>query len=238
MNTATTPHTPLETLLLFRAIAQHGLDERDFVRIAESLQGNKLLKNAPTYDARRLSPETLRDLFLRLLREELRVETEATPGPDGALSPTSKKRRLQSPPLLTLRDAPQHLEKIEAAHLKSHNAYIQQAVGEIRGFERDYDSLLREMAELEKVGARETESEQKPQSPNGVHAPGKHETGPANGVGPSLGTSPRPPQIPIPHATPQHALRNLQPLLPQPAQQPAQQQEVRNGPLPSQHAAP
>ncbi|KAK4152587.1 hypothetical protein C8A00DRAFT_44341 [Chaetomidium leptoderma] len=234
MNTSTTPHTPLETLLLFRGIAQSGLEDDDFAHISEALQSNGLVKNTPTYDARRLSPETLRDLFLRLLREELRSETEDTPGPDGALSPASKKRRLQSPPLLTLGDARQHVEKIEAAHIRLHSAYLQHAIDEIRQSEQQYDLLQRDIDELEKSGVHEPDSELKPQSSNGLQdAAGKHDTGPANGVGPSLGTSPRPPQIPMPHSAPQHPPRTLQPLLPHPVPR----QDARNGPLPPQQPA-
>lgn len=236
MNTSTTPHTPhtpLETLLLFRGIAQYGLEEHTFVPISEALQRNALVKRAPTYDARRLSPDVLRELFLRLVREELRAASEDTPGPDGALSPASKKRRLQSPALLTLKDARQHVEKIEAARVKLHDAYLREAVDEIRQLESRFDSLLGEINELEKLGVRDSEIESKPQSPHAAQVAGKHEAGPANGVGPSLGASPRPPQIPPPHPVPQHPLRTLQPLLPQPAQQ----QDVRNGPSPSQPAA-
>ncbi|KAG7294545.1 hypothetical protein NEMBOFW57_004620 [Staphylotrichum longicolle] len=231
MNTSTTPHTPLETLLLFRGVAQHGLDDADFARISEALQRNGLVKAAPTYDARRLHPDTLRDLFLRLVREELRTESQDTPGPDGALSPASKKRRLQSPPLLTLSDARQHVEKIEAAHLKLHDAYLRHAVAEIRQFERQYEFLAREIEELEKSGVRdpETEPKLKPQSSNGAQeAAGKLEAGPANGVGPSAGASPKPSQTPTPRPVPNAArpLQPLQPLMPHAAAQ----QDARNGP--------
>ncbi|KAK4121868.1 hypothetical protein N657DRAFT_622312 [Parathielavia appendiculata] len=232
MNTPATQHTPLEILLLFRGIAQLGLQDDNFVRISETLQNNRLVKNGPAYDPRRLKPDALRELFLRLLREEIRTESDDTPGPDGALSPASKRRRLQSPPLLTLKDALQHFDKIEAAHAKLHNAYLRQAVHEIRQLERQYDVLLGEIGELERLGEREPQSEPKPQGPNGVpDVAGKHGVGPANTVGPSPGTSSRPPQIPVP---PQHTLRALQPLLPHPGQR----QEVMNGPSPTQLASP
>ncbi|KAK4038164.1 hypothetical protein C8A01DRAFT_17735, partial [Parachaetomium inaequale] len=232
MNTSTTPHTPLETVLLFRGIAQYGLDEHDFARIAEALQSNRLVKNSPTYDARRLSPETLRALFLRLVRDELRTEGNTPSDNDGALSPASKKRRLQSPPPVTLNDVRQNAEKIETAHTKALHAYVLQATHEIRQFEQHYAQLQKEIRELEKLGVREPDGEPKPQSPNGVPAAGKLEAGPSNGVGPSPGTSPRPPHVPAAQPAPQHPLRNLQPLLPQPAPH----QDTRNGPSPLQLA--
>ncbi|KAL2146777.1 hypothetical protein VTI28DRAFT_2258 [Corynascus sepedonium] len=221
MNTSTTPHTPLETVLLFRGIAQYGLKDDDFVRVSEALQNNGLIKNGPTYDARRLTPETLRDLFLRLLRDELRTESEKKPGPDGALSPASKKRRLQSPPLLTLADARQHIDKIEAAYTKLHNTYLRHAVQEIRQYEQKYEQLQGEIGDLEKPGAPRSESEAKSLNQSAAQAAGKQDEGSANGVGPSPAGSPKHPQIPTaPVSASQHPPpRNLQPLLPQPGPQ-------------------
>ncbi|KAK4238834.1 hypothetical protein C8A03DRAFT_14745, partial [Achaetomium macrosporum] len=236
MNSPATPHTPLETLLLFRGVAHFGLDDDSvFARIAEALQDNKLIKHGPTFDARRLSADTLRDLFLRLLREELRNGSEVTRGSDGALSPAARKRRLQSPPQLTLNDAIQHVEQIESAYAKAHDAYLRHAIEEIRHWEQQYEVLLGEISELEKASVREPDGKPKPQSPGVLQdVERKHEAGPVNGVGPSPGTSPRPPQIPLPPSVPQHAQRTLQPLLPHPASR----QDVRNGPSPPQEAVP
>ncbi|KAL2160753.1 hypothetical protein VTH06DRAFT_950 [Thermothelomyces fergusii] len=216
-STTTTPHTPLETLLLFRGVAKYGLTDDDFVRVSEALRNNGLIKNGPTYDAQRLTPEILRELFLRLLREELRNESENTPGPDGALSPASKKRRLQSPPLLTLADARQHIEKIEAAYTKLYNAYLRHAIHEIRQFEQQFERLQGEIRELEKLSPPGPESEARPQSPIvAPRAPAKQEAVPANGVGPTPGSSPKPPPAPAPISTSQQAPnRGLQPLPPQ-----------------------
>ncbi|KAJ4307287.1 hypothetical protein N0V88_000670 [Collariella sp. IMI 366227] len=161
MNTPAAPHTPLEKLFLFRAVSKGGLEDSDFVRVSDTLQNNKLVKDEVTYDARRLAPDVLRDLFLRILREELRTET--APGPDGPLSP--KKRRLESPPLLTLKDARQHIAKIESAHAKLYNTYIQHTINEIRQFEHQFERLGEEIADLVKQGVREPERELKPQSP-------------------------------------------------------------------------
>ncbi|EAQ84160.1 hypothetical protein CHGG_10564 [Chaetomium globosum CBS 148.51] len=233
MNTSTTPHTPLEKLLLFRGIANHGIGEGSFVTIAGILQNNNLIKNDDTFDAQRLNPESLRDLFLRLLREEVRVESENTLGPDGALSPASKKRKLQSPPPLTLKDARQHIGKLESAYNKIYDAYLNHTADEIRKFEEQYDELDGEIKELEKLGTTEPDTGPKPPTPQGALVVGKHEPGPSSRVGPSPGALPRPPQVPV-SSTSQQALRNLQPLLPQPTTQ----KEVRNGLSPLQPAAP
>ncbi|GAB1312763.1 Bromo domain-containing protein [Madurella fahalii] len=236
MNTTPTPHTPLETLLLFRGIAQYGLEAAAFASIAEALQNNQLVKNDSTYDATRLSAEALQELFLQLLWEELKTESESTPLPDGTLSPVSKKPKSQPSPPQTLRDARQHVEKIESAHRKLHDAYVRHAFDEIQQYERQLDQLHSEIIELEKAEVRgDADDELRPQSPNGVQdVAGKHDTGLVNGVGPSPKASPKPiPQQPIAQPAPQ-SLRPLQPLLPHPPPR----QDARTGPSPPQQAAP
>ncbi|KAL2024377.1 hypothetical protein VTK56DRAFT_8859 [Thermocarpiscus australiensis] len=221
MNTSTTPYTPLETLLLFRGIAQYGLEAPAFARISEALQNNTFVRNAPTYDARRLSPESLQELFLQLLWEELKAESEDTAGPDGALSPASKKRRLQSSPLPTLSDARQHVEKIESAHSKLHDAYVREAVHEIRQLERQFDVLQGEIDELVKLGVQaDGGSEHRSGGSNGPQdGVIRHNEGLANGLNPSPRPSPKlaPPHTPISQSPLQQPLRPLQPLLPHPA---------------------
>ncbi|KAL2265813.1 hypothetical protein VTJ83DRAFT_6913 [Remersonia thermophila] len=259
--TSSSSHTPLETLLLFRAVAHFGLDDASFTRIADTLRANKLLRNAASYDPCRLTADALRDLFLRVVREELTFsDADKTPGPDGALSPASKKRRLEPPPLLSLKDARQHIARIEAAYARIHDVYVKHAVGEVQQYERAYEALVGEIKDLEKTVPEapepEPELESKPQlqqpqtqpqtqplqGPNGVQAPGRPKPAATpNGAAPSPVASPRPPQPPTPHALPHPPLRNLQPLLPaqqappQPPPAQTQPQPSPRPPLPPSH---
>ncbi|KAL2117284.1 hypothetical protein VTJ04DRAFT_9452 [Mycothermus thermophilus] len=198
----TSSHTPLETLLLFRAVAHFGLDDSNFTRIADALQANKLLRNAATYDPRRLTPDALRELFLRVVREELAFSgSDKTPGPDGVLSPASKKRRLEPPPLSSLQEARQYLGRIEAAYSRIHDAYVKHAVGEVQQYERNYEALLKEIKDLERsVPEVAAESESKPpQGPNGIQAPGRPKPAVSqNGSSSSPVASPKPPQPTVP----------------------------------------
>ncbi|KAK4135776.1 hypothetical protein BT67DRAFT_448708 [Trichocladium antarcticum] len=234
MTTSTTPHTQLESLLLFRGIAQFGLEIAAFPRIAEALKNNNLIKNAATYDARRLNPESLQELFLRLLRDELKTESGDPPGPDGALPPAPAKSNGRASPLPTLGDARQHGEKIQSAYSKLQDAYMRHAVHDIKQLEHQFDLVQKEIRDLEKAG--DANSGPRPQSPNGVQTvPAKHDAGPANGAGPSPLASPKPTaQVPISPSLPHQPLRPLQPLLPQPTPRP----DGRNGPSPPQQAVP
>ncbi|KAK0705554.1 hypothetical protein B0H67DRAFT_558133 [Lasiosphaeris hirsuta] len=214
MNT-TTPYTPLESLLLFRAIALFGLDAAAFVRISESLQRNELIKADSKYDVARLTPEPLQEHFLNILWDELKTENDSGPRPDGGLSPTSKKRRLQPPPRPTLRDACRHVDKIESMYGKVEHAYKIHIYSEIRHLESQYgerDGVVRKLAAeikaaeikaaeieaAERARRQQEEAKQKnPHAAQGVAA--QHEPRAQNGVAPLSTASPKPvSQVPPP----------------------------------------
>ncbi|KAG7148491.1 hypothetical protein HYQ46_002647 [Verticillium longisporum] len=120
MNTA--PYTPLESLLLFQALLVHGVEAAAFARVSDLLKANALIRHDASYDAARLSPDALRQLFLHLVREELRSEAaaaanaNANPNPNTdanpALSPKLRKRKAQSPPLPSLKEVIDNFGKI------------------------------------------------------------------------------------------------------------------------------
>ncbi|KAK4163689.1 hypothetical protein QBC43DRAFT_319054 [Cladorrhinum sp. PSN259] len=238
-STITTPtsFTPLETVLLFRGIGQHGFEVPAFSQISTDLQTNNLLKNEPTYDVRRLTPESLKDFFLRLLWEELKAERDVPVDRDGSLSPTSKRRKLEALPFPTLDDARLHLDKIELAYAKSYGAYIRQAIDEIRSLERKFDHAQAELDDIERP-AGEEEHEIKAE-PVHRHLNGVHDVSAlSNGVGPSPKASPKPsPRIPqLPAHSPQ-LNQGPQIQLPQhqsqqQTQQPQQTQQANQGQLP------
>ncbi|KAM7212808.1 hypothetical protein V8F06_011796, partial [Rhypophila decipiens] len=219
MNTASRQHTPLESFLLIRAIEEHGLD---FAPISNSLQSNFLVKSDPSYDAARLSPETLQELFLNLLWEELKSENDSpSTRPDGdGLSPASRKRKLH-PPRPTLRDARHHVGEIEALYYKLQDSYISNAVKEVRKLESDYDEVQRKISRLEEDDTRVDDviPGTRPKTPNGAPSttPVVHPittTGPAPATAPALppvahlsaaaarSASPAPVSIPATASTP------------------------------------
>lgn len=153
MNT-TAPYTPLESLLLFQSLLQYGIEAAAFSQISQSLQNNSLIRGGKSYDAGRLSPESLQELFLQLLREELKSENEHSEKPDTSLSPNSKKRKLQAPPLPTLQDARAHVAKLPLLIDRLYARYRDHTVREIREDEQRYAQLRLEISELER-GERE-----------------------------------------------------------------------------------
>ena len=155
------PYTLLESLYLFREIFTLGFQAPAFEQISNRLTNNKLIKNASTYDARRLTPGGLQELFLHLLWEELRTESEAAQASqpqDENPSPATKKRKLQPPPVPTLKDVRHHhLEKVVAIANRLEEDYRDQAIRGIQEEEARFDRLQAEIAELENEERRAKE---------------------------------------------------------------------------------
>ncbi|KFY15521.1 hypothetical protein V492_01936 [Pseudogymnoascus sp. VKM F-4246] len=143
----TTAYTPLESLLLFQSLAVFGTDANVFARISDLLKNNILVRDGDRYDPGRLSPDSLRELYLKLLSEELKSELEdETPGD---ASP-SKKRKIQSPPLPTIKDAKEYSGKLPQLVDRLYARYRDQTIQAIRDDEQRYDVLKREIKEIER----------------------------------------------------------------------------------------
>ena len=104
-----TAYTPLESLLLFQSLAVFGTEPNVFAKISNILKNNVLIQECDKYDAGRLSPDALRELYLQLLREEIHNELEVDI--PGDTSP-SRKRKIQAPPLPTITDAKRYNDKL------------------------------------------------------------------------------------------------------------------------------
>lgn len=147
MNTPTA-YTPLECLLLFQSLVQYGAEDKSFVQISDLLTNNDLVKEGETYDPARLRSDALRELYLQLLREELKSEQDGHS--DGTQS-TSRKRKLQSPALPTIKDALEYKEKLPILVDRLYGRYRDHIVRGIREDEREYAELQKEISELEKI---------------------------------------------------------------------------------------
>ncbi|KAJ3950334.1 uncharacterized protein N0V96_001478 [Colletotrichum fioriniae] len=197
-------YTPLESLFLFQAILKHGVEAPAFIKVSDLLVNNSLIKDDKTYDAKRLSPDALRQLFLHLLQEELRIENATTDKPDGA-SPTLKKRKLSHPPLPTLKEVKEQSHRFPALVDRLYARYKENVVRDIREDERRIETLARDIKILETQEAidRAKANTPRPVAPNGPSAP-----------------KPVPTPVPVPS------------LIPTPGQTAAQNQAKRSTPTP------
>ncbi|KAA8571561.1 hypothetical protein EYC84_001559 [Monilinia fructicola] len=155
MNT-TTAYTPLECLLLFQSLVAYGTDQHSFIQISHLLTNNSLIKDGETYDAGRLSAELLRDLYLRLLREELKNDVEQDVQAENGPSP-SKKRKLSSPHLSTIKDAQPYREKLPILGRRGKLPGVQRDIAAIERGDWDERILREERTVAEQNGYRQVE---------------------------------------------------------------------------------
>jgi hypothetical protein len=147
MNPAAATYTPLECLLLFQSLVTYGTDDQSFVRISDLLSNNPFVREGATFDAGRLQSDSLCELFLKLLRDELRAEED---GHEGGSQAGSKKRKVASPALPTIKDAEEHKDKLPLLVDRLYARYRTSMVEAIRDDERRYAILQQEVEEIER----------------------------------------------------------------------------------------
>lgn len=186
MNPATATYTPLECLLLFQSLVAYGTDDKSFVRISDLLTNNAFVKDGDTYDAARLRSESLRELYLQLLRDELKAEVE---GQEDGSQPGPKKRKIASPVLPTIKDAAQFKDKLPALVDSLYARYRKSMIEAIREDERRYATLQREVEEIERGEWDERISEEGKAIANSNGTVSSNDTRPKDN-----GASPAPPR--------------------------------------------
>lgn len=138
-----TAYTHLESLLLFQALRHEGVNTISFNRISEQLKSVPLIRNDPAFDAGRLSPDALRELYLGLLKEEVKHDLEQQQNAEkhltnGNASPSSRKRKMASPVLPTVHEAAQHSHLIPQLVFRLYSRYRDNAILKIKGYESRY----------------------------------------------------------------------------------------------------
>ncbi|KAI1136557.1 hypothetical protein F5Y05DRAFT_390157 [Hypoxylon sp. FL0543] len=158
MNHTPAAYTPLEAFAVFQELNknfQNGLVMGTFNRISETLKKTPVIYEQDNYDAARLSAESLQNLALHLLKEERkedkRRDAEASAEKNSAgLSPTSRKRKIQSPPLSSFQEAFEQPGRLQNIVEKLYVRFRDSIIKEIREDERRYEELQRELAEIER----------------------------------------------------------------------------------------
>jgi hypothetical protein len=138
--TSLAQHTPLESLLLLHALRSDGLTAVRFGQISEQLKSIPLIRNDPTYDSTRLNEDALKHLCLRLLKDEARNSLDQH---------DDRKRRQLSPTIPIVEEAAKHTHLIPRLVHRLYTRYREGVVAEIRNEEERYDTLTREIGEIE-----------------------------------------------------------------------------------------
>ncbi|KAI8288866.1 Bromodomain-containing protein 1 [Colletotrichum sp. SAR11_57] len=158
-------HTPLETLFLFQELARTGITTDGFDRAAKALVENELIKTDTSYDAARLTPDALRQLFLNVWTEELATANGTT------TSPNSKRRKLNRPPVPTLKEAKQQVAEYPALVERLYARWRDSAVKSIREQE---ERLIVLAGEITSLDAEERAEKAKAAAPPRPPAPNAH----------------------------------------------------------------
>ncbi|KAL8397399.1 hypothetical protein RB594_004212 [Gaeumannomyces avenae] len=143
-------YTPLESLLLIQSLVAHGsVDPPAFTHVSGLLTTNSYIKDDDRYDEKRLSPGSLQELFLQILRDELKLEVENADksAPDGSVSP-NKRRKLQAPSPHTLQEAHPYLPKVPALFDRLYSRYQEHQIRRIREDEEKFDRVQSEIKAL------------------------------------------------------------------------------------------
>ncbi|KAL9126704.1 MAG: hypothetical protein Q9217_004284 [Psora testacea] len=95
-------------------------------------------------DGKRLDPESLKDLYLKLLKEEAKIEAASR---DGSLPKeiNPRKRKLSSPPLETIDEASQYTYLLPNLIRRLYYQYRDEVIKSIEDEERRYLSLQKEV---------------------------------------------------------------------------------------------
>ncbi|CZT12860.1 related to tpa inducible protein [Rhynchosporium agropyri] len=197
MNSTGANYTPLECLLLFQSLVVYGNEDQDFERISTLLANNDLVRSAETYDAQRLSAEALRQLYLQLLRDELKAEEEVQD------EQTSKKRKLPTPPLPSIKDAQEYKGKLPFLVDRLYARYREHTTKAIREDEERYEAIQKEIREIQR-GEWDERILAERKASNGVAAEPKNGTqeGMAHGSRPESMKLPSNPNSPLPSPRP------------------------------------
>lgn len=135
-------YTPLEALLLFQYVSNYGLSNSAvFNKISAVLKKDQQIATNTSFDSQRLTPDALRDFFLRALKD-------AKNNVDDPLG-LSRKRKIPSPTPNTLDEAVHDLHLLPHLIRKLYIRYREHETIEIREEERKYAKLKKELEEIE-----------------------------------------------------------------------------------------
>lgn len=144
-------HTPLESLLLFQTLHPFTADPPSFGKISDTLKNNELLRESDSFELNRLEPDALKDLYLRLLKEEVKCEAKGRDqGGQKNEQQNPRKRKLSSPPLETVNEALQYNHLLPQLVNRLYFRYRDHAIKSIEDEERKYKSLQKETQEIDR----------------------------------------------------------------------------------------
>ncbi|KAJ5173557.1 uncharacterized protein N7500_001488 [Penicillium coprophilum] len=148
-------YTSFESLLFFQSLATSDTRPTSFGTISSLLRNNQLVRENVDFDADRLTPEALEDLYATLMRDGF---SRGAPLPNGRSSdtsspPNSKKRKISSPRPDGLTGFT-HATLVPELVTHLYAKYRDLVTREIREDERKYTEIRAELERLQQEDAK------------------------------------------------------------------------------------
>ncbi|KAJ5569416.1 Bromodomain [Penicillium hispanicum] len=160
-------YTPFESLLFFQSLATSDVRPGSFASLSNLLRNNPLVRDNVAFNADRLSPEALEDLYATLLRDGFNgdpVDLGSSGRPAENPGPSNpKKRKISSPRPEGMSDGVTH--GIVIPHLVSHlyARYRELVTKEIREDEKRYAEIKNEIERIKRGDGQATAPTAKPE---------------------------------------------------------------------------
>ncbi|OGE54015.1 hypothetical protein PENARI_c007G04925 [Penicillium arizonense] len=154
-------YTSFESLLFFQSLAISDSKPTSFGSISTLLRNNPLVRENVEFNADRLTPEALEDLYATLMRDGfnkdavLPVNGRST---DTSSPPNPKKRKISSPRPEGLVDGVTHAMLIPELVAHLYAKYRDLVTREIRDDEKQYTEIRAELERLQKEDDQPTEA--------------------------------------------------------------------------------
>ena len=148
--TTTTLHTPLEVFLFFQSLRVLGPEPSSFIKISGTLKENEFIKENKDYQPDRLNPDSLKELYLDLLKEELHNERIARSSPSRDANHNPRKRKLSSPPSPPADEANEHKRLLPQLVDRLYARYREHVIKSIEDEEKKYRALQQDIEEIER----------------------------------------------------------------------------------------
>lgn len=149
-------YTPFESLLFFQSLAALDTRPSNFAAISDVLRNNTFIRQNGAFDAARLTPEALEELYNTLIHEGLGdapLPDQNGHRPDGSISSNPKKRKLTNPT-----EGTSHTTVIPNLVSHLYARYKERVTKEIRSEEKRYKEIRDEIERLQKEESQEVDA--------------------------------------------------------------------------------
>ncbi|KAL8772484.1 MAG: hypothetical protein Q9209_002436 [Squamulea sp. 1 TL-2023] len=207
---------PLETLLLLRGLQASDPATAPFEVVSESLKARDASFLDGPANIERFQPKSLELLYLRLLKEEAKLESKqydrSTHDQDDELN--ARKRKLSSPPVESMEEAWHYRHLIPQLATRVYESHKESAIKAIEDEERKYQDLKKDIQDIERgewdahFQSQESTSKKDSKSISSIQTLLQDEPDPPNNTSNIVNG---PPLFPVPRPYGKDVLQSLRP---------------------------